>query len=211
MAYPTVDAPYGLRPVNLIGGRVYSGSTRQMAIASGEGTSIFYGDIVVMTSAGTVSRVNTSTDTTGVTKVAGVFMGCSYINSQGQRVFSQYFPSGTTGTLDTDNMIVAFVADDPQLVMKVAVVTTAGAVSGRTRDAVGENAAWINGTGGTDTGSTVTGDSKIGMNSVTATTTTLPLRVVDVVQETRNASGSFTELLVTWNTGVHLYTGAAGV
>jgi hypothetical protein len=34
MAYPTVDAPYGLVPVNLIGGQPYAGSTRQMKIAS---------------------------------------------------------------------------------------------------------------------------------------------------------------------------------
>ena len=35
MAYPTVDAPYGLVPINLIGGTPYAGSTRQMTIASG--------------------------------------------------------------------------------------------------------------------------------------------------------------------------------
>lgn len=203
MAYPTVDAPYGLRPVNLIGGRVYSGSTRLMGIASGEGTSIFYGDIVIMSSNGCVTR---ATLTATTVNVAGVFLGCSYINAQGQRVFSQYFPSGTTGTLDSENMIYAYVADDPQLVMKGAVVTSAGAVSGRTREAVGENTAWIN-----TAGSTVTGDSKIGLNSATAATTTLPLRVVDVVQETRNASGSFTELLVTWNPTIHMYTTSSGV
>jgi hypothetical protein len=27
MAYPTVSAPYGYKPVNLIGGQVYAGST----------------------------------------------------------------------------------------------------------------------------------------------------------------------------------------
>jgi len=46
MAYPTVDAPYGLKPVNLIGGQVFAGSTRLMEIASGYATSIFYGDLV---------------------------------------------------------------------------------------------------------------------------------------------------------------------
>ena len=50
MAYPTVDKPYGLKPVNLIGGQVFAGATRQMEIATtanvGYGTSIFYGDLV---------------------------------------------------------------------------------------------------------------------------------------------------------------------
>jgi hypothetical protein len=45
MAYPTVDKPYGLKPVNLIGGQVFAGATRQMEIATaanvGYGTSIF--------------------------------------------------------------------------------------------------------------------------------------------------------------------------
>ena len=44
MAYPTVEAPYGLIPVNLIGGQPYAGSTRQMKIASNYGTDIFFGD-----------------------------------------------------------------------------------------------------------------------------------------------------------------------
>jgi hypothetical protein len=34
MAYPTVDKPYGLKPVNLIGGQVFAGATRQMQIAT---------------------------------------------------------------------------------------------------------------------------------------------------------------------------------
>jgi len=46
MAYPTVSAPYGLKPVNLIGGQVFAGSTRMMQIASGYATDIFYGDLV---------------------------------------------------------------------------------------------------------------------------------------------------------------------
>lgn len=203
MAYPTVDKPYGLRPVNLLGGRVYSGSTRQIAIASGEGTSIFYGDIVIMSSNGCVTR---ATLTATAVNVAGVFLGCSYVNAQNQRVYSQYFPAGTTGTLESANMIMAYVADDPQLVMQAAVVSSGTTISGRNRAAVGENVAWID-----NAGSTATGDSQIALNSATAVTTTLPLRIVDVVSETRNASGSFTEFLVTWNPTIHMYTTSAGI
>jgi hypothetical protein len=46
MAYPTVAGPYGFQPINLIGGQVFAGATRQIPIASGSGTSIFYGDVV---------------------------------------------------------------------------------------------------------------------------------------------------------------------
>ena len=37
MAYPTIDAPYGLVPVGTIGGRNFVGATRQMKIASNYG------------------------------------------------------------------------------------------------------------------------------------------------------------------------------
>ena len=47
-------APYGLRPINLIGGRPFSGSTRQIKIASGYAVNIFHGDIVKLVAAGVV-------------------------------------------------------------------------------------------------------------------------------------------------------------
>ena len=72
MAYPTVSAPYGFRPVNLLGGRVFAGSTRQMAIQNAHGTNIFYGDVVILSSNGCITgAVLTATAVT----VAGVFLG----------------------------------------------------------------------------------------------------------------------------------------
>ena len=46
MAYPVVASPYGLKPINLIGGQVFAGSTRSLPIQYGYATNIFYGDIV---------------------------------------------------------------------------------------------------------------------------------------------------------------------
>lgn len=46
MAYPTVSKPYGFKPINLIGGQPYAGSTRMFKIASGYDQNIFYGDPV---------------------------------------------------------------------------------------------------------------------------------------------------------------------
>ena len=48
MAYPTVAAAYGFRPINLIGGQPYAGSTRMMPIAEAYATQLSYGDIVQM-------------------------------------------------------------------------------------------------------------------------------------------------------------------
>jgi hypothetical protein len=77
MAYPTVSAPYGLKPVNLIGGQVFAGSTRLMQIASGYATNIFYGDLVQRVADGTIEK---DTGTTTATP-CGIFLGVSFTNS----------------------------------------------------------------------------------------------------------------------------------
>jgi len=204
MAYPTIDAPYGFRPVNLLGGQVFSGSTRQMAIASAHATNIYFGDIVIMSSNGCI---NNATLTDSAVQVAGIFMGCSYINSSSQRVFGQYYPATITQTVDSANGTIAYIADDPDLVMKVAIVSGTTTMSGKDRAGlVGGTAAWV-----ANAGSTITGDSKQAILSTTGTATTLPLKVIDVVPDTTNSSGSFTEVLVTWTGLVHMYRGAAGI
>lgn len=206
MAYPTLDAPYGFKPVGLLGGQVYSGSTRQMAIGSSHGTAIFYGDLVSMSASGTVwGTAAISTD--APVQVAGVFLGCSYINSSTQRVYSQFYPASTVGVVDSVNGIWAYVADDPDLVMKVALVSGTTTISGQLRASlVGGTAAMVN-----NIGSTVTGNSKIALLSTVGTATTLPLKIIDVVPDTTNASGSFTEVLVTYTQSVHMYRISAGI
>jgi len=198
MAYPTIDRPYGLKPINLIGGQVFAGATRQLVIASGYGTSIFYGDVVTIVSGGTIQK---DTGTTTATP-CGVFLGCSYVNAQGQVIFQQYFPASTTAP--TGTVISAFVADDPDQLYKVVNVagTTADDTSsgllpaflGRTM--IGSNAQLVQ-----NAGSTATGDSKVAIYTAAGqtTTATLPIRIVDVVPDTANASGNFCEVIVKWN------------
>ena len=94
MAYPTVDKPYGLKPINLIGGQVFAGSTRDFPIQYGYNTNIFYGDWVVVTR-GFVNRAAVSTGT-GVNQVVGIFLGCTYTSpATKQKLWSQYWPAGT--------------------------------------------------------------------------------------------------------------------
>lgn len=197
MAYPVVSKPYGLKPINLIGGQVYAGSTRLMAIASGEGTSIFFGDAVKLTG-GYITRDPADSAMTPV----GVFMGCTYTDpGVNQKVFKQYFPGGTVAA-----DIKAYVVDDPDALFKVAVVSSGTTMSGVTQAAVGFNAALVD-----NTGSTITGDSAVAISATTATTNTLPVRIVDVVPDTANAAGSYTEVIVKWNFGMHQYQNAEGV
>jgi hypothetical protein len=196
MAYPTVSAPYGLKPVNLIGGQVFAGATRQFNIASGYSTSIFNGDVVKLVAGGTIEKETGEATATPV----GVFLGCSYVNAQGQTIFQQYFPASTAAP--TGTVITAYVADDPdQLFKAVLVAGTTEDGNGLTpaylgRTMIGSNAELVQ-----NAGSTVTGDSKVGIYSAAGATTTvsLPIRVVDVVPDTANSSGNFVEFIVKWN------------
>ena len=199
MAYPTVSAPYGLIPINLVGGRVFAGATRQIPIGSGEGTAIFYGDVVKFNTDGNLTR-DTSTD--AATPV-GVFLGCSYTDPTFGKVFRQYYPAGTVAS-DT----VGIVCDDPDALFKAAVVSTGTTISFMGRTDVNRNATLVQ-----NNGSTVTGNSAVGIQSTTGTATTLPVRIVDFVPETTitGEPGSYTEVIVKWVAGVHRYTNPTGV
>ena len=224
MAYPTVNAPYGLKPINLIGGQVFAGATRQLVIANttgtGYGTSIFYGDVVNIASTGTINK---DAGTTSATPV-GVFMGCQYISATtGQLTFSQYYPASLAVKSGTE--IYAFVSDDPDQLFKVVNVagTTADdATSGLLpaylgRTVIGSNAQLVQ-----NTGSTTTGDSKVAIYTAAGATTTAayPIRIIDVVPDTANSSGNFCEFIVKWNApnvtgqtvaGGHQYLNPTGV
>lgn len=201
MAYPTVSKPYGLKPINLIGGQVYAGATRQYQIASGDSTSIFYGDIVKLTTDGVVTKDTMTTAASGST--IGVFMGCSYVNAQGQTIFAQYFPANTTAP--TGTVITAYVVDDPDVCFKVAYVSSGTTVAFVGRAVIGSNMTLVQ-----NAGVAATGDSQVAVTT-SATTSTLPIRVVDVVPDTANSSGDFCELVVKFNFAIHLNQIATGV
>lgn len=200
MAYPTLAGPYGLRPINLVGGQVYAGQTRQIPIASGSATDIFYGDVVALNTAGTLEKV-TTTDT--ASDVVGVFLGVTYVNpTTKQPTYAQFYDGPITGSTT-----FAYVQDDPDQLYQVAVCATGStAISGLTRAAVGQNAALVQ-----NAGNTQNGDSRVAVLNSTGTATTLPVRVIDVIPETTNTVGSYTEVIVKFNIGIHTYTTATAV
>jgi hypothetical protein len=204
MAYPSVTSPYGLIPINLIGGQVFAGATRQIPIAVNSSTAIFYGDVVKLLASGTVGK-DTGTDT--ATPV-GVFLGCTYTDPTFGLTFRQFYP-GTTNISD----ITAYVQEDPDALFKVAVCagTNSNTISYLTQAAVGSNVKLAN--GANNTGSTSNGNSRVGVDSTEGTTSTWPIRVVDVVHETAifGSPGSYTEVIVKWNQGTHQYLNPTGL
>ena len=183
MAYPVVNAPYGLKPINLIGGQVFAGSTREYPIPYGYSTSIFYGDLVGL-SRGNVQRLSVSTGTLGT--VTGVFLGCSYTNpTTKQKQFAQYWPASTTA-----GDAVAIVCDDPDTVFKAVVCNTGTTVASGARAMIGQNLAMINNTGNVNTGDSA--NALLAPSDTPATTDALPIRVLGLVPDTVVTLGSVT-------------------
>ena len=174
MAYPTVEKPYGFRPINRIDGLPYAGATQQIRIAGTYNDPIFFGDTVKVVAGGSIELSGATTTGT----IVGVFMGVQYVNSQGQTVQAQYYP----GTAVTD--AIAYVVVDPFAEFRVALTTsgTPGTVTGANQTIVGANVATVYGTGSTATGNS--GSSVIVPANGAGATDTLPFRVIAVVPDT---------------------------
>jgi len=183
MAYPVVSAPYGLKPINLLGGQVFAGSTRMYPIIYGYATDIFYGDFVVL-SRGRLQRASVSTGT-GLNQTVGIFLGCTYTNPvTKQKQFAQYWPSGTLA-----GDCQAYISDDPDAVFKAVVCSSGTTVSSGAIAMIGTNLSAINNTGSTNTGNSA---NAVLAPSATPVTTTLPLRMIGVVPETSVSLGTAT-------------------
>ena len=187
MAYPTVSAPYGLKPINLIGGQVFAGSTRNIPIAAGYATNIGYGDVVQFGTVGNRGAViltamvyNTAAYVAGT---IGVFLGCSYTSpSTGQKLFAQYWPGGTTAT-----DAVAIVSDDPDTIYKVVAVANNGTNTSTTlinlgQPFVGTNLFYVKNAMTTSNGNSTAAVSAGASDVITPSTA--PFRIVDVVNDT---------------------------
>lgn len=195
-------APYGLRPINLWGGRPYSGSTREIKIASTYSSNIFTGQGVKVHTDGTIIR----SDCSAGSIVNGVFAGCAYTQTTGTKYFvtQQYWPASTTAT-----DALAYVIDDPFACFQIMADATVAQAS------LGENVdvSATSGYTGTD-GSTTTGDSLMAANATTGTTNTFAWRLMDFVNNPGQGSSvgdTYTELIVGWRYGYHAYMIALGV
>ena len=174
MAYPVVSAPYGLKPINLIGGQVFAGSTRNYPIQYGYATNIFYGDIVNIIRGSIVDNADT-TDSTG-TGIVGVFLGCSYTNpTTKQKQFAQYWPAGTAA-----GDCQAIICDDPDTVFKVVMCSATTVIASAANAMLGQNFGLIQNAGNVNTGNSAVA----ALYSSSTTGADLALRVVGLVGET---------------------------
>lgn len=214
--------PYGLQPVNLIGGQSYNGGViREFRVAANNAAAIFNGDVVVLSSAGLPSALGTTpvaikiptTSADATAGIVGVCVGSRYVDSNGQQQFNNFLPANmvTGGASD----VWVRVMDDPDAIFKIKGTEALGTFNSGTdgsgwAGAVGKNAALGFGTAGRVASGVSGVNLVVGTNGGSlAATSTLAMRIVDVVRGTE--SDDYPEFLVKWNVGVHSYTNSLGV
>tara|TARA_A100001515_G_scaffold53561_1_gene42438 strand:- start:1940 stop:2527 length:588 start_codon:yes stop_codon:yes gene_type:complete len=164
------DAPFGLKPVRMMGGAPYSGGQSRYRIASGATTPIFQGDLVTQLTAGVIGRHAA----TGTVPIVGVFNGVSYTDpTTGEQVFKNYYP-GSIAASD----IVANVIDDSNVVFEVQADDTFPVADLFGNFDIVDNS---------PVGDTSSGISNQEVDVTTgATTATLPLKVIDISEDPDN-------------------------
>jgi len=172
-------------------------------IASGNSTAIYTGDPVmpvVSTANGYITQA-----AAGTTTLAGIFVGCKYLNtSLGRTVWSNYWPgSGATGDVE------AYVIDDPNSRFIVQTSTTAfpvtGTASTQTSGVQGQYAQFTIGTGNTSTGRSGAYLSAVG------TTVTYPFIIVDYqvgFQNGGDPTSQYCNVIVGFNNEIFRSNGA---
>ncbi len=198
----TTASPYGLRAVNRNDGMPYAGATSQFLIdPAGLASNIFNGQVVIINANGyialsTATGADLTTNNLGGNTLGawGVFVGCSYINAQGQQIYGQYYPSGTTG------VVTAYVITDSSVTFQAQLdgTTTQAALGANTFFAAVQS---------TSTGSTTTGNSTSALES-TVVTTAAAFKIIGFASPVGDA---FPDVLVKFNPGAHAFTNAVGI
>ena len=196
------NTPYGLRAINRNDGMPYAGATSQFLIdPAGLNSNLFFGQAVIINAAGYIALATaTGSDLTtnnlgGDTLGAwGVFVGAAYINAQGQQIYGQYYPSGTTG------VVTAYVITDPN-------VTFQAQLDGQvTQAALGANT-FFAAAQSTSTGNTRTGNSTSALES-SVVTTAAAFKIIGFASP---LTDTYTEVFVKFNPGASAFTNAVGI
>lgn len=215
------STPYGLQPVNQIGGQPFNGGViREYKVSSNNSAAIYNGDLVLLSSSGQPSAATstptavkvTATSADATAGVMGVCVGARYVDSSGQVQYNNYLPANlATGGAEE---IYVRVMDDPDTLFKVKGSAALGTFNSGTDGsgwpgAIGKNASLTFATANTTakkSGITMT----VGSNGGSlAATSTLAVRIVDTVKGTE--SDDYPEFVVKLNVGVHSYTNSLGV
>jgi hypothetical protein len=198
----TTASPYGLRPINRVDGMPYAGATQTFLIdPAGYNTNIFYGSVVIINSSGyinisTATGADITTNNLGGNGVGaiGVFVGCQFVNAQGQVIDSQYYPANTTG------VVTAKVITDPMVTFQ-AQLDGSGA-----QTVLGTNT-FFAAVQSTSTGSTQTGNSTSALDA-TVQAAAAAFRIVGFAS---TPGDTYTDVFVKFNPSAHSYLNNVGL
>lgn len=201
----TTAAPYGLKPVKRADGMPYAGATTTYLIdPAGEATNLYNGQVVIIGADGFIALAtgtgmdltsNSVSGTSGVGAI-GVFVGCEYTNAEGQQLFAQHYPTGTSN----GGPIKALVVDDPNVLFQAQLDGTGA------QTIIGTNTGFATAQS-TSTGNLATGNSTSALDA-TVQTAAAALRVVGHVSDPGDA---FPDVLVKFNLGGHQMTNNVGL
>lgn len=193
------DAPRGLVPVGYLSGSPWNGKFHVYYLPATDSNDIFIGDPVAMAgsadASGQFPTVTIGTAGTG-NPIVGVAVGFGtqpYIMIDQDNLSRRYRPADTA-------MYVA-VVDDPNVIFEIQEVSAGTAL---TVAAVGNNAAFVVGTG-----NSVTGISATELNNATEVATTEQLRILRAAPVEGNSLGEHCKWWVLINE--HQFKEAAGV
>ena len=210
------SSPYGLKPINLIGGQAFNGGViREILLSDNVATAFYVGSVIVLDANGnpsTIAASPTGMDIPNATDadpgILGVCVGVRYVDpSLGYELYGQYLPANaiTSGY----SQVFIRVCDDPDQLYQVQGTDAFGTLTNGPAGAIGKNAA-LSGFGGSATTGLANTQLDIGVDGANlADTSTLAMRIVDVVSET--ALDNFPDVIVKFNMGVHSYTNSLGV
>jgi hypothetical protein len=181
----TTSSPRGLKPIGILGGMPFVGSTRQYLIKSGYSTAIFNGDVVGFANVASSSDDGFLVRETAAGEVnpIGVFLGVSYTDpNTSQPTFKQYYPGSITAS-----DIKAVVAVHPHTLYEVQADGAVAQTSlGMTADLVQTSA-----------GDTTTGNSGLQLDASTASVGGELFKIVDFIERAGSSVGdTYTDCVV---------------
>lgn len=187
-----VYAPYGFRPVSVLGQEYNTGGFSEYKLDVDNGTAISVGDPVGL-AGGSVTPVTAApTNALSANTPVGIAWGFTFIDNMGKIYETQYLPAASISTLGYQKIKVKVVDDERAL---MALCPNAPGPLAAT--IIGQNCSFTNfGTNGVKTNSTIALDvSSVG------TGVTLPLRILRIDRE----DDLYPDVIVKWNFGVHYY------
>lgn len=210
-------SPYGLKPINLIGGQAFNGGVmRDIPLVVNTASAFAVGNVIQLGSTGIPASISATpiapefaaTSVNGTAGIVGVCLGISFVDpSLGYQLFGQFLPANAI-TAGFTNVVIQ-VCDDPDQLFQIQGSAAFGSLTNGPAGAIGKNAALGN-FGQSSTTGLSTVNLIVGTNGGSlAATQTLAMRVVDVVDE--SALDDFPDLIVKFNFGVHSYNNQLGV